>query len=248
MKQTAVGVYEFTVDAYLSDFNGKATLPMIGNFMLQAATKHAEERGFGFMAMKQRGLAWVLSRMVIEIFNYPGNEKKIKVHTWVADINKLFTERCFAFEDEDGNYFGYSRSTWAAIDLNTRRPTNMLTLKEDGLDYFLSDKPCPIAAIKKILPINNGEELETITVKYSDVDINKHLNSMKYVEYFVNLFDISFFVEKEIKRIAINFIKEVHYGTQLQPYMYNESEDTYTMELRDGASVVSTARVKWGKD
>ena len=39
-----IGRYEFTIDAYLTDFRGKATLPMIEGFMLQSATKHAEER------------------------------------------------------------------------------------------------------------------------------------------------------------------------------------------------------------
>jgi hypothetical protein len=40
-----IGKYKFAIDAYLTDFRGKATLPMIGGFMLQAATKHADERG-----------------------------------------------------------------------------------------------------------------------------------------------------------------------------------------------------------
>ena len=29
-----IGKYSFVIDAYLTDFRGKATLPMIGGFML----------------------------------------------------------------------------------------------------------------------------------------------------------------------------------------------------------------------
>ena len=43
-----IGNYRFNIDAYLTDFRGKATLPQMSSFILQAATKHAEERGFGY--------------------------------------------------------------------------------------------------------------------------------------------------------------------------------------------------------
>lgn len=238
-----IGAYEFTVDAYLADFKGKATLPMIGNFILQAATKHAEERGFGFSSMKSRNLAWVLSRMLIEMYEYPRNEEKMTIKTWVADINKLFTERCFSFENVKGEKIGYARSIWAAIDLQTRRPTNILEL--EGLRQYLIDEACPIEQMKKIHSLKENEKIAEILVKYSDIDINKHLNSMKYIEYFVNLFDIDLFIEKEIWRFAINYIKEVHYGSRLEAFMLNESEDVYTMELRNGDLVTSSARAFW---
>ncbi len=41
MQHSPIGIYTYAIDAYLSDFRGKATLPMIGGFMLQAATRHA---------------------------------------------------------------------------------------------------------------------------------------------------------------------------------------------------------------
>jgi acyl-ACP thioesterase len=238
-----IGKYAFTIDAYLADFKGKATLPMIGSFMLQAATKHAEERGFGFSSMKSKNLAWVLSRMVIEIYEYPRNEELFIIKTWVGDVNKLFTERCFAFENEKGENIGYARSTWAAIGIDSRRPTNILEL--EGLNAYVTDEPCPIEQMKKIQPLNECEKIAEITVKYSDIDINKHLNSMKYIEYFINLFDINLFIEKEIRRFAINYIKEIHYGTKLDAFMLNESENIYTMELRNAGITTSSARIFW---
>lgn len=51
---TPIGSYQFKIDAYLTDFSGKATLSMLGSFMLQAATIHAEERGFGYSYMTQK--------------------------------------------------------------------------------------------------------------------------------------------------------------------------------------------------
>lgn len=238
-----VGIFPFQIDAYLCDFRGKATLPMLGNFMLQVATKHADDRGFGFNSMTGKKRVWVLSRIAIEISEYPKNDSNIKLHTWVADVNKLFTERCFAFENEDGKMLGYARSIWASIDLETRRPTNVLEL--EGLSDYSTGEPAPIDGMKKILPIKDMEPFNSFEVKYSDIDINKHLNSMKYIEHYVDQFDIDMFKEKEIKRFEISYLNEAHYGANLAIFKKEESENSFVLEMKDGDITISSARITW---
>lgn len=238
-----VAKYDFLVDAYLSDFKGRATLAMIGGFMLKSATRHAEERGFGYTAMTSQKRVWVLSRMVIEIDEYPENDTTMSIKTWVSDVNKLFTERCFALLNEDGNKVGYARSTWAAIDLETRRPTNVFEL--DGLsDYIDGYEPCPIDGMKKILPLKDSLPVSTFIVKYSDIDINGHLNSMKYIEHFVDLFDLNIFKQKEIKRFEINYLAEGKYGSSIQ-LLRKDEDDVSVLEMRSDSSIISTSRVTW---
>lgn len=239
-----VGRYEFTIDAYLTDFRGKATLPMIGGFMLQVATKHAEERGFGYSTMTSQQRVWVLSRMAIEVFEYPKNDTIMVIKTWVASVNRLFTERYFAFEDKDGNEIGYAKSLWASIDIKTRKPTNVLEL--EGLSEHITEKENPIVGMTKIPMLKDNFEVATdFVVKYSDVDINKHLNSMKYIEHFVDVFDIDMFKEKEIRRIEINYIAEGRYGTKLNILKREEEKDSYILEMRDENINVCSARIIW---
>lgn len=238
-----VGTYTYTIDAYLSDFRGKATLPMLGGFMLQAATRHAEERGFGYSCMVSKQRVWVLTRMNIQLMEYPTNDTTIKLHTWVSDVNKLFTERCFAFEEADGNYFGYARSLWASIDIETRRPTNVLEL--DGLTNFKSDKECPIDVAGKLPLPKDGDIAMSFDVKYSDIDINKHLNSMKYIEHFVDIFPLELYQEKEIKRFEINYIAEGHYGANIDVMRQKIADDAYSLEMKDDEKTICSARVTW---
>ncbi|MDU1890686.1 MAG: thioesterase [Dysgonomonas sp.] len=245
MTAPIVGRYEFTIDAYLTDFRAKATLPMIGGFMLQAATKHAEERGFGYSFMTSKQRVWVLSRIAIEVFEYPKNDSIMVVKTWVASVNRLFTERYFAFEDENGNKIGFAKSLWASIDINTRKPTNVLEL-EGLVDYASVDENCSIEGMSKIPLLKDNYELATeFIVKYSDVDINKHLNSMKYIEHFVDVFDIEMFKEKEIRRIEINYISEGRYGTNLAIRKRKENENVFVLEMRDGDTNVCSTRISW---
>lgn len=240
-----IGKYEFGIDAYLTDFRGKATLPMIGGFMLQAATKHAEERGFGYSSMTSQRKVWVLSRLAIEVFDYPKNDTVFVIKTWIVSVNRLFTERHFAFEDTEGKELGYGRSLWASIDLETRKPTNLLELY--GLsDYINSEREARIDALSKIPLLKDSCDIaSSFVVKYSDVDINKHLNSMKYIEHFVDIFDIDMFREKEIRRMEINYVSEGHYGTKLDILKREEGQDTYILEMRDGDTNVCSSKIKW---
>lgn len=238
-----VGIYPFHIDAYLCDFRGKATLAMLGNFMLQVATNHAKDRGFGFDSMTDIKRVWVLSRIAIEIFEYPDNDSKIQVHSWVSDVNKLFTERCFAFKTEDGDVLGYARSVWASIDLETRRPTNLLEL--DGLSDYSTGESAPIEGMKKILPIKDEDVYSSFDVKYSDIDINKHLNSMKYIEHYVDQFDIEMFKEKEVKRFEISYLNEAYYGSTLNIYKKEEEDGVSVLEIRNRETTISLARASW---
>lgn len=240
-----VGRYEFTIDAYLTDFRGKATLPMIGGFMLQAATKHADERGFGYSDMTSQKRVWVLSRLAIEMMEYPKNDTILVIKTWIVSVNRMFTERHFAIEDIDGKELGYGRSLWASIDLETRKPTNLQQLS--GLsDYINTEKQVPIEGLTKIPVLKDNYELAAdFIVKYSDVDINKHLNSMKYIEHFVDVFDIDMFREKEIRRMEINYISEGRYGTKLDILRRAEENDSYILEMKDEDTNVCSTRIIW---
>lgn len=239
-----IGSYKYMIEAYLSDFRGKATLPMIGGFMLQAATRHAEERNFGYSKMVNLKRAWVLTRMNIEIIEYPTNDTEITLHTWVSDVNKLFTERCFSIEDHTGKEIGFARSLWASIDLETRRATNVLEL--EGLLDYKSDKPCPIEPAGKIVPIKEDLIPKTsFEVKYSDIDINKHLNSMKYIEHFVDVFPLSMYQQKEIKQFEINYIKEGQYASALDIVEKEETDSVFVLEMKECDKSICLARVSW---
>lgn len=246
MTNSKIGIYEFPIDAYLTDFRARATLPMIGGFMLQAATKHAEERGFGYNEMTGNKRAWVLSRMAIEIYEYPQNDTVMTIKTWVADVNRLFTERYFAFENDEGKNLGYAKTVWASIDLATRRPTNVNDL-EKLVSYIYKEGECPIEGLKKIPALkDNYEVVSEFDVKYSDIDINKHLNSMKYIEHMVDVFDINMYEQKEIKRFEINYVNEGRYGAQLEIIKREEeSGSVYILEMKYGETTICSSRMIW---
>ncbi len=98
----------------------------------------------------------------------------------------------------------------------------------------------------KIPPLNDDYKItNNFVVKYSDIDINKHLNSMKYIEHLVNVFDINLFKEKEIRRIEINYLSEGQYGSTITILQKEEKDFTYLLEMKDGETNVCSSRIQW---
>ena len=237
-----VGSFNFITESYLLDFRGRVTIPMIGNYMLHAASCHAADHGFGFSDMTEKNTAWVLSRLAIEMRSFPTMDQPITVSTWVEGVYRLFTERCFDVKDAKGNPIGYARSIWAAIDMETRRPT---ILDVEGLKPYMVERPCPIERPAKISQVEELDEGEPYTVRYSDLDINGHLNSIKYMEHLLNMFDIEMYKTKEISRFEIAYLSEGRYGMNLMLHNHEIQPGLYHMAICNEGKAIARASATW---
>lgn len=242
MEKSKVGEFHFVTESYLLDFRGRITIPMIGTYLLHAASIHAAQRGFGFNDMNDRHTAWVLSRLAIEMTEYPGMSEKITLYTWIEDAARLFTNRCFELVNADGKSFGFARSIWAAIDVETRRPTS---LDIEALNVYKVDRPCPIEKPGKITPVENDTPGDPYEIKYSDLDVNGHLNSIKYMEHLLDMFDIKVYEEKAISRFEIAYLSEGRYGMPLTLHAAETSPDKYSLAICNEGKAISRAAVTW---
>ena len=242
MEKSKVGEFHFMTESYLLDFRGRITIPIIGTYLLHAASIHASQRGFGFSDMDNKHTAWVLSRMAIEVDEYPGMSEEITLYTWIEGAARLFTNRCFELVNAEGKSFGYARSIWAAIDVETRRP---VALDMDALNYYKVDRPCPIETPGKILPVEDKAPGDFYRVKYSDMDVNGHLNSIKYMEHLLDMFDIETYKEKEISRFEIAYLSEGKYGMNLSLHAAETAPDKYGMAICHEGKAICRAMTTW---
>lgn len=243
-KLEKIGIYHFVTESYLLDFRGRVTIPMIGNYLLHAASNHASQRGFGFSDMTEKHTAWVLSRMAIEMNRYPAMSEPITLYTWIDEVGNLFTSRCFELRDASDAVVGYARSVWAAIDMQTRRPTPLDT---EALSEYLVERACPIDKPGKIAPAESDGRGVIYWVKYSDLDVNGHLNSIKYMEHLLDLFGLNLFREKEVRRFEISYLSEGRYGMELTLYKKEIAADRYQMAIIHEGKAICRAAVTWTK-
>ena len=148
----------------------------------------------------------------------------------------------FELVDGNGKTFGYARSIWAAIDVETRRPT---LLDIARLSAYVTDRPCPIEKPGKIAAVENETEGVPYFIKYSDLDINGHLNSIKYMEHLLDLFDLDLFKTKDIKRFEIAYQSEGKYGMKLMLYKREADNGKYDMAICNEGKAICRAAVMW---
>jgi acyl-ACP thioesterase len=236
------GEFRFVTESYLLDFRGRVTIPMMGNYMLHAASAHASLRGFGFSDMTEKHAAWVLSRLAMEIDRYPELSEPVTLYTWIDEVRQISTTRCFELVDGAGIPVGYARSIWAAIDMETRRPA---PLDVEALSAYVADKTCPVGKPGKIIPIENETEGIPYKVKYSDLDINGHFNSIKYMEHLLDLFDLDLFARKEVRRFEIAYLSEGRYGMPLTLHRKETAPDKYCMAICHEGKAICRAAAEW---
>lgn len=240
-----IGTYQFTADPFHVDFTGRLTMGVLGNHLLNCAGLHATDRGFGMATLNDENYTWVLSRLAIELDEMPAHYEAFTIQTWVENVYRLFTDRNFAILNKEGKTIGYARSIWAMINLNTRKPTDLLALHGGSIIDYVTDKPCPIEKPSRI-KVSAAESSATLTAKYSDIDVNGHVNSIRYIEHILDLFPLALYQEKRIRRFEMAYVAESYYGDELSFHKEEINESEYHMEVKKGDDeVVCRAKIKF---
>ena len=244
MSESKIGTYKFVTEPYHVDFTGKLTMGILGNHLLNCAGFHASDRGFNDAEVDGSPYTWVLSRLAIELEEMPRRYEEFSIQTWIENVYRLFTDRNFAIFNPEGKEVGYVRSVWAMINMDTRKPADLLTLHGGNLTDNICAKECPIAKPGRIKVTQQAPVAEYLT-KYSDIDINGHVNSIKYIEHVLNLFPMDTFKEKSIRRFEIAYVAESYYGDTLCFYLEEKGTDEYDIEVKkNNQEVVVRSKVK----
>ena len=118
------------------------------------------------------------------------------------------------------------------IDTETRQPTDIYSIDNGAInDWIVDDKPCPIEKGGRVKMSGNDELVRTIDVNYNDIDINGHVNSVKYIEHVLDLWDIAWYREHRLKRFEIAYVAEAHQGDKLDCYREQTAENEYCIRL-----------------
>ena len=227
-----IGKYEFMAEPFHCDFSGRMFLGHLGNQMLNAADFHSTDRGFGMKYLMSIKRSWVLSRLAIEMEEMPSQYERYSIETWVESAMKFFTSRNFCVSDGNGRVYGYGRSIWAMIDTETRQPTDIYAIDNGAIDkWIVADKPCPIEKSSRVKMTENAGFVRCIDINYNDIDINGHVNSVKYIEHVLDLWDVAWYREHRLKRFEIAYVAEAHQGDKMGFYREQTAENEYCVRL-----------------
>ncbi len=221
-------IFEQTYKITSLHINTNKELSLYGllGFLQDIASEHSRALDFGYESMKAKGIFWVLVRQKLNIEQWPQWHDKITIKTWTLPIKSFYASREFEIYLNDQK-IGACATTWMILDSKTRKPKEVS--KEVLPLHPRTDYRLAFSANKIKLP----EDLKianTLTVRNSDLDMNHHVNNVKYSQWILDTIPIALHKEFDIKTFEINFLAETFLDDTMECYHNISTDKTTTNE------------------
>jgi medium-chain acyl-[acyl-carrier-protein] hydrolase len=213
---------KFHVTSSDTDFTKTLKPGALINMLIQIAWHHANILDFGTDLLHKENLVWVLSRIHVKINHFPFWNEELFFSTWPKGIRRLFYLRDFEVCDSQNNIVARATSEWLLIDSKSKRPK--LIHPENNIFQQNKDKHALTNEVPVLETIDPETSRFSNTVKYSDLDLNRHLTTTRYIDWMTDTFDIEFLSKHKCKEIVANFLREIP---------YNETVDILRSESKD---------------
>jgi len=204
-----VFVREFPVLFHDLDYNGNLGPVTILNFMQTTASMHSLALGVSATDLRPQGLTWVVSRIHLIIDRYPRRGEIVRLRTWPAIREGLFTNREFELSDDAEQPVGRASTSWALINITTRRPVKL----EGNLP------PYPLLPRRAVddnfapLPLFPGATVPELDFRVlrGDLDLNHHVNNTVFVRWALEAAPDEI-ASGNLSELEISFRAEALYG------------------------------------
>lgn len=207
-----ISTYKNMVQPKSVDCTRRASVATLIGYMLDVAGEDADRKGFGISALDNESTTWVLSRLAVDIEAQPKQYEEIAIDTWVNEFTRLSSTRNFRIHRGE-ECVAKGVSQWCMLNMESRQVVDMSLMKE-AYQLAMVDEPAPIPAPLRLRPITPVGSTSRPVV-YSDIDFNRHVNTLRYVDLIFDNVPLELIEQNRGLRIDLNFIAEALYGETL---------------------------------
>lgn len=208
------------------DTNSNEILGVSGilKFMQESGMLHMKNVRPSYEDLINEGKALILSSIRINVYTPIYAYDEIKVKTWACGSRGFTTTR--SFEIQKGNeVVAEANSIWALVSTTDKK---LIRLSEVDFSNYEEEPPLALEQPAKVR-IPNEMKLNLVgeySVRYSDTDLNGHMNNTNYPDLFFNCLPNP--ESKMVKSMAISFVNEAKIGELVKIYMA-KSDGKYFM-------------------
>lgn len=237
---------EYTVQSYNIDFTSKARLTSICRLFQESAWRHASDANLGYHDLLKNNHVWVLYKLKLEINEFPEWIDKINLTTWAKKTDRLFAYRDFEIRkaDNESKILIKGTSKWLIIDLKNKRPQKM--------DAYASSMPLnkkeAISENNEKVPVyNEFDSSETRKVVYSDIDINHHVNNVKYIEWILDMYSLEHLKNSHLIKFEIDYKHEAEFGEEIELKAKYKNDNHSFLASNEEGKEIFRAYMVWEK-
>ncbi|XP_016690634.2 palmitoyl-acyl carrier protein thioesterase, chloroplastic-like [Gossypium hirsutum] len=215
-----------------------ATLESLLNLFQETALNHVWMSGLlsnGFGAthgMVRNNLIWVVSRMQVQVDHYPIWGEVLEIDTWVGASGKNGMRRDWLIRSQaTGITYARATSTWVMMNEKTRRLSKMPEEVRDEISPWFIDKRAINEDVpEKIVKLDDNARYvnSDLKPKRSDLDMNHHVNNVKYVRWMLETIPDKFLESHQLSGIVLEYRRECGSSDRVQSLCQPDEDETLT--------------------
>ncbi|KAG4167463.1 hypothetical protein ERO13_A13G197000v2 [Gossypium hirsutum] len=251
----------FSIRSYEIGADQTASIETVMNHLQETALNHVRSAGLlvdGFGStpeMCKKNLIWVVTRMQVVVDRYPTWGNVVQVDTWVSASGKNCMRRDWLVRDsKTGEVLTRASSIWVMMNKVTRRLSKMPEEVRGEIEpYFMNSEPVVAEDSRKLVKLNDSSAefvRKGLTPKWSDLDVNQHVNNVKYIGWILESAPLPILETHELSSMTLEYRRECGRDSVLQSLTAvsdngtDEIECQHLLRLEDG-SEVTRGRTQW---
>lgn len=244
---TLKGIESFTIKTYHTDRFGKASPATFASFFEEAAANNARLLGFPGEYLLKHGIAWVLSRLTLTVDRYPCAGETISIHTWPSAHTPNLALRCFEVFDAENHLIAEGTTAWLVIDIKKRKLVSVPDFISQN--YPDNTPPCKEFPTRVVQRLRTPEYECPIISRKADIDINGHVNNVRYLGWIQESMPEDFMMDHEPVLIDISYRTECGASKKLTSKSGKTDDGDYlhSVSLDGTGKELCRARTEWRK-
>ena len=203
--------------------------------MQNVAGEHAKKLKIDRDVLMKDNNIWVVVRYDMVINRLPKLKEKYIISTHPGETKGFMFPRFFQVYDKHGNLLVNISSTWVVVNFNTRRII-LHPFKDASF-------PTKSESFDLDMPLKVNEEanylVEKRSTKESELDMNIHINNTFYYDYILNTHDEAFYKDNKVKRILLNYEKEITHPSEIEIYSNKNNPEVIIGKVDGNVSFLS---------
>ncbi|XP_023537763.1 palmitoyl-acyl carrier protein thioesterase, chloroplastic-like [Cucurbita pepo subsp. pepo] len=216
----------FSIRSYEIGADRTASIETLMNHLQETALNHVKTAGLlgdGFGStpeMCKKNLIWVVTKMQIMVDRYPTWGDTVQVDTWVSASGKNGMRRDWLVYDcKTGDTLTRASSVWVMMNKETRKLSKIPEEVRSEIEPHFTDSS-PVINDDRRLSKLDGDTADYVqrglTPKWSDLDVNQHVNNVKYIGWILESAPPPILESHELSSITLEYRRECARDSVLQ--------------------------------
>ena len=213
------------------DFKDELKTSVALSLMEEVACLSADELGFGYSFVKEKGYAFMIVNIACEFYRPIELGETIVAQTWPTPPVRVSFGREYRFQDENGEVLMNASSRWCLVDIKRGRLLTDKALDPQDYTQYNTEKTLDVKTWKlPIFSIDEGELKFSLKIANSEYDHNMHVNNTRYADYCFNCFSLSELQDKKLAKFSISYVKQCKESETLRFYRKETKENGYLIQ------------------